>query len=146
VLFLGAEANVEFLKRSFFQRLFGQCATSEPQDGGCWSHAGERIDVDLSRAPELAAPGGAIRLEGRGLRQRVLVAHCDDGEYRAWHNKCTHAGRRLDPVPGTATVQCCSVNKSTFSHQGQVLHGPAKSAIPQFRVSRDNSKLVISLD
>src|SRR5512136_3298492 len=108
--------TVKFLNRSLLQRLFGLPATGMPQDPQCWTFSGGKIQIDLARAPELKAPGGALRLEGGRLPRRVLVVRAEDGRFHAFHNRCTHLGhRRLDPVPGTGTVQCCSVNKSTYS-------------------------------
>ena len=43
------------------------------------------------------------------ITARTLVVHGDDGTFHAFANRCRHMGRRLDPVPGTETVQCCSV-------------------------------------
>ncbi|WP_092347100.1 Rieske 2Fe-2S domain-containing protein [Desulfuromusa kysingii] len=69
-----------------------------------------------------------------------------DGEYRAYHNRCTHIGhRRLDPVPGTNTVQCCSVNHSTFDCCGEKMAGPARHSIKSFPVENDQGKLIISI-
>jgi nitrite reductase/ring-hydroxylating ferredoxin subunit len=136
----------KFLKRGIFQRLFGRCATPQPADSECWTCDGDRLEIDLARAPELAQPGGALRLENKGLKQRVLVVHGEDGGYRAFHNRCRHAGRRLDPVPGTETVQCCSVNKSTYGYDGQPVYGPVKEGVHVYDVqSAGGDKLIITL-
>jgi len=133
------------LKRNFFQRLFGLCATGEPSDPECWGYDDARITIDLKRAPELGKPGGAIRLESDTLPQRVLVIHGDDDQYHAFHNKCTHGGRRLDPVPGAKTVQCCSVGKSTFSYDGKLLEGSAKGPVAIYPVQVDGDKINITI-
>jgi nitrite reductase/ring-hydroxylating ferredoxin subunit len=136
----------KFLKRGIFQRIFGRCATPEPADTECWTCDGERIEIDLNRAPELASPGGAIRLEKKGLAERVLVVHGEDGAYHAFQNRCRHAGRRLDPVPGTETVQCCSVNKSTYGYDGQPVYGPVRGGVTVFDTqTSDEGKLVVTL-
>jgi nitrite reductase/ring-hydroxylating ferredoxin subunit len=134
---------VKSLKLGFFNRLRGRCATAEPGDSGCWSYSDGQVRIDMARAPELSAPYGAVRLEGRGLPNRVLVVHCDDDRYRAVSNACTHGGRRLDPVPGTQTVQCCSLGRSTFDYDGRVLHGPAKGPVTWFAAKWEGDKLVI---
>jgi len=137
---------VKSLKRSFFQRLFGKPATKPPQDPGCWSYAGGTVSVDLKRAPELGEPGGAVRLEGAALPKRVLVFHGDDGEYHAFINQCTHAKRRLDPVPDSGTIQCCSISKSTYDYSGQSCHGPGKKAISGLSVSVEADQLTIKIE
>ena len=106
--------TVQFLNRGFFQRIFGLPATQKPLDPQCWSFSDGKIMIDLKRATELKKPGGALRLEGGELSMRVLVIRGDDGKFHAFLNRCTHIGhRRLDPVLGTGSIQCCSVGKST---------------------------------
>jgi nitrite reductase/ring-hydroxylating ferredoxin subunit len=133
------------LKRGFFRRLFGRPATEQPADESCWSCTEGRIVVDLDRAPELKEPGGAIRLESPTCPERVLVIHGDNGRYHAFRNSCTHAGRRLDPVPGASTVQCCSVGRSTYDYDGNILRGSAKENIKPFPVQLDDRKLTVTI-
>jgi len=135
----------KILKRNFFLRLLGRCATAEPSDPECWAYANQRITIDLKRAAELGKPGGAIRLESDALPQRVLVIHGDDSRYHAFHNKCTHGGRRLDPVPGAETVQCCSVGKSTFAYDGKLLEGSAKEPVNVYPVQVEGDKINITI-
>jgi nitrite reductase/ring-hydroxylating ferredoxin subunit len=135
----------EPLKRNLFQRILGLCATPPPRDPGCWRLENGRVVVDLARAPELAAPDGGLRLEGAGLSQRILVVRGGDGTYRAFRNRCTHAGRRLDPMPGEGRVQCCSVGKSTFDAAGRRVSGSAKKDLPTFPVAVEGDRLVIAL-
>ena len=138
--------SIQFLKRSFFQRLLGISATAKPGTEGCWVYADGKLVVDLSKAVELKTPGGAIRLEGKNLPKRVLVVYGEDGEYRAFHNRCTHLGhRRLDPVPGTGTVQCCSVNKSTYDSDGNKIFGPTPQPITRYLIEKDQEKLIVSI-
>lgn len=136
---------VKTLKRSFWQRLLGKPVTSLPLDASCWSFSEGNVVVDLSRAPELAKTGSAIRIEGKDLPKRILVVHGDDGEYYAFCNQCGHGGRRLDPVPESNTIQCCSVGKSTYSYEGAVMAGPSKKPVTLFPVSRAENLLEITV-
>lgn len=139
--------TIKFLNRGFFQRIFGVPATSKPLDPRCWSFGNGKILIDLNRATELKKPGGALRLEGRELPLRVLVIRGDDGKFHAFHNRCTHIGhRRIDPVPGTGTVQCCSVGKSTYAYNGQKVYGPPTGAIKTFKVEAEGDRLVVFLE
>lgn len=132
--------------RNIFQRIFGICATKRPLDEGCWTFKNGRIIVDLARAPELSRPNGAIRLETRHLPDRVLVIQGNDGRYYSFRNRCKHlGGRRLDPVPGTDQVQCCSIGKSTYDYEGKNLSGPAKEGLESYPVTFEDGKLVITL-
>ena len=137
--------ETEALRRNIFQRLLGICATKQPVNEDCWVFENGRIIVSLARAPELAGRGGAMRLEKKNLPERVLVVHGDDGEYYAFRNRCAHAKRRLDPLPGSQRVQCCSVGKSTFDYEGKRVSGPAKKSIDSYAVSVEGDKLVITL-
>ena len=133
-------------KRNMFQRLFGLCITRAPEDGTCWSFEDNLVVVDLARAPELAEPGGAIRLERDDLPDRVLIIHGDDGKYHAFQNRCQHMGRRLDPVPGDSTVQCCSVDRTTYDYEGKILHGKAKDRLKVFPLDVEDNRLFINIE
>jgi len=133
------------LKRTILQRIFGICATQQPKDEGCWTVFGKRVEVDLARAPELSTPFGAIRLEGKKLPVRLLVVRGDGDSFHTFQNQCQHMGRRLDPVPGTRTVQCCSIGKSTYDFTGQVMSGSAKMGIATFETTRNGERVIIQL-
>ncbi len=129
----------------FLKRLLGICRTQPPADPDCWKPGNGKIEVDLARAAELGEPGAAIRLEGGGLADRVLVLKAEDGAFHAFVNKCSHAGRRLDPLPGAPLVECCSVGKSRYDYSGERISGSAKKAIKPLQVEEQEGKLIISL-
>lgn len=131
---------------SIFSRIFGISRTKTPSDPGCWKFSEGKIELDLSRSPELSNIGGAIRLEGGGLKKRVLLIHGNDGQFHAFHNQCTHAKRKIDPLLGSARVECCSVGKSTWDYQGKFLSGSAKKDIPILTVEKKNGLLVVMVE
>ncbi|MFH1091040.1 MAG: Rieske 2Fe-2S domain-containing protein, partial [Pseudomonadota bacterium] len=116
-----------------------------PADPGCWRYLDGRIELDLAQAPELSGPQGALRLEGRGLPLRVLVFKDKAGDYHAFHNKCTHMGRRLDLFPGGEKVECCSVSHSAFDLSGAKVSGPAKGPVNAFPVTEETGRLTVKL-
>lgn len=135
---------VKALKRNIFQRIFGIPKTEKTTETNSWEYEEGILIIDLHEASELLIPGGAVRVEGKGLPIRILVVRGEDGEYRAYRNQCTHLGhRRLDPVPGTNNVQCCSVNKSTFDCCGQHVSGPARHSIDRYPVEMIQDKLFV---
>ncbi len=136
--------DIKFLKRNIFQRIFGISQTQKPTGENCWEYKNGKLIINLDEASELRRSGGAIRLEGKNLPVRVLVVCGEDGVYRAYRNKCTHFGhRRLDPVPGTNTVQCCSINKSTYDSNGDKVFGPAPHSIHCYPVEKYEEKLTV---
>lgn len=138
--------DIKILKRSFFQRLLGISETQKPEVDDCWNYAEGKLTIDLSKALKLKTPGGAIRFESKNLPKRVLVVCGEDGDYHAFHNRCTHLGhRRLDPVPGTNTVQCCSMNKSTYDSGGNRIYGPAPHPIKRYPVEKNQDKLIVMI-
>lgn len=137
--------TVQKLERNIFQRLFGLCSTRKPSEKGGWITSAGKIIVELGAMPELKSKGAAVRLEGKGLKDPVLLVHGDDAAYHAFKNRCTHGKRAIDPVPGTETIQCCSVGTSTFSYDGSLIEGPAKGPLTVYRVDQDGDVLTITV-
>ena len=133
------------LKRNIFQRIFGIPATKPPADASSWKYLDGKLVIELIKTPELSEPFGAVHLEGESLPVRVLVIQDGDGNYRAFENKCEHAGRKLDPVPGTDTIQCCSVGQALYDYEGKVISGSAEKPVKYFNVVKDNGTLSIEI-
>jgi nitrite reductase/ring-hydroxylating ferredoxin subunit len=136
---------VKKLKRNIFQRILGIPATRPPSDGACWSSEGNKLIIDLASAKELSQPGSAIRIEGKSCSERVLVLRGEDGKWHAYRNRCGHMGRRLDPVPGTETVQCCSINAATYGYDCHKIEGPGEHPVNRYPVEEKDGKLHIAL-
>jgi nitrite reductase/ring-hydroxylating ferredoxin subunit len=107
---------------------------------------GDQLTLDLAKLPELDTLGGAVRIEGDVLANPVLVILGEDDNYYAFQNACTHAGRMIDPVAGTMTLECCSVSSSTFDYQGNVLSGPAEGALTSYALEKLGDQLIINLN
>lgn len=123
------------------RRICGICDTKPPGDRDCWARCDDGIEVDLSRVPELAEAGSAVRIEDPSLSQRVLLVNGKDGEFHALPNRCSHGGRRLDPRDGY--LECCSVGRSLFGYDGRRHGGPAPSDLSAFEVEQIDGKLRI---
>ncbi len=130
-------------KMKFFKMLLGICETIPPADGGCWRYSDGKIEVHLNRSPELEDKGGAVRLEGNGSPERVLLIHDRDGQFRAYKNRCTHAGRRIDTYDETKLLKCCSVFQSVFDYEGNVVSGAAKKPLTQYKVVQKDGMLTV---
>ena len=129
----------------FFKAIFGVCETL-PLDAELWRVEGKRVAVRLAEATALAPVGGAVRLEGKGLASSVLVIHADTDEYLAFENRCTHGGRKLDPVEGSRELRCCSIGHSRFDYQGNKLSGPAKGPLTSYRTETQGEELIVTLE
>jgi nitrite reductase/ring-hydroxylating ferredoxin subunit len=131
---------------SLFKKIFGICDTRVPADNGCWSVVGDEVQVGMKRAGEILRPGGAVRLEGKGLKTPILLFHGLDGTFYALKNRCTHiGGRRIDPTIERDRVRCCSLMGSVFSYKGDVISGPARKPLTRYPVRVDAGRLIISL-
>ena len=137
--------DVTLENRNFLDRIAGRPITDLPQISNAWSLQGNSLALDLSKLPELEELGSAVRIEGEVLADPILVVFGDDGDYYAFLNACTHAGRMVDPISGTMTLECCSVNSSTFDYEGNVLSGPAEGALTSYPLSVEDNKLLVDL-
>lgn len=131
------------LHRNIFQRLLGICKTKQPSDSNSWILEKNQIVIDLDKMSELSQPDSAVRLELDTFPNRVLVIHTANDGFFAFRNKCTHAKRRMDLIPGTDQVQCCSVGKSIFSKSGKIVSGSAKKPIITYPVKKEENQLII---
>lgn len=129
----------------FFMRLFGICSTRMSDDQESWKLSDGVAEVRLDRIPELAQPGGAIRLERAGQEPRLLVVRGVDGEFHAFGNNCACSGWRIDPVAGEEKVRCCTLMASTYDYQGKRLSGPAKDDLKVYPVEVDGDRLIVRL-
>jgi len=128
----------------FFKAILGICRTP-PLDAALWKAEGNQVTIRLDMTAALIPVGGAARLEGKGLVSSLLVVHADGDEYLAFENRCTHGGRKLDPVAGKEELRCCSVNHSRFDYQGNKLSGPAEGSLRTYPVERRGEELIVTL-
>ena len=133
------------LLTGFFKALMGICETPR-LDAELWTLEGNQVTIRLGEAAALAAVGGAVRLGGKGLVSSILIVHVGADEYLAFENRCTHAGRKLDPVEGKRELRCCSVGHSRFDYQGNKLSGLAKDPLKKYPVEKRGEQLIVTLD
>jgi nitrite reductase/ring-hydroxylating ferredoxin subunit len=126
----------------FFKALAGICET-EPLAPDSWTKEGSDIKINLDKTSALHSAWSAAYLKGPSLDKPVLVVKDDEGRFHSFSNKCSHAGRKLDPIPGKRELRCCSVSHSTFDYSGAVLSGPAKNALETYPCSEQDSILTI---
>jgi cytochrome b6-f complex iron-sulfur subunit len=128
----------------FIKAILGICQT-KPLSSDLWSLEEDKVRVKLSQMPEPLPKGGAVYLAGQGLSMPILILRTEDDQYLAFANRCTHAKRKLDPVPGESKLRCCSVFHSTFDLDGKRLTGPAKDSLTRYTAEKSNGDLIIAL-
>ena len=128
----------------FIKSIFGMCET-KPLTHELWSLEGNKVRVKLSQMPELCQKGGAVYLKDQGLQKPILLLRTEDDQYLAFANRCTHMGRKLDPVPGERVLRCCSVGHATFDYEGRKVSGPAKEPLTLYAAELSESDLIITL-
>lgn len=128
----------------FFKSVFGICKTPELPPSH-WSLKGNEVRIQVDKVAELGEPSGAVYLKGKGLDVPVLILKSEDGKYRAFSNKCTHMGRKLDPVHGKEVLRCCSVSHATYDYQGNVIGGPAKGPLTVYEVLVMGNEIVVRI-
>lgn len=143
-LLLTGCGSKEKTKLTFIDHVLGHPLTGLPEIADAWSFDGSTLSLDLSKLPELETLGSAVRIEGEALPEDLLVVYGDDGNYYAFKNACTHAGRMIDPVAGTMTLLCCSVSGATYDYDGQVLAGPAESPLTSYPLTVQGDFLEIT--
>jgi len=126
----------------YFRSIFGICRTPE-LDQSKWSRKGNEIRIQKEAFSDAGGSSGAVYLDGKGLDVPVLILRSEDGRYHAFSNKCTHMGRKLDPVRGKEVLRCCSVSHATFDYQGNVIGGPAKGPITLYEAVVVGDEIVI---
>lgn len=127
------------------KRLFCISVTPKLTDPAGLASTPEALTIDLDRAPELESPGGALRIEGRGAPDRLIVVHGVDGRFYAFANHCACSGFRIDPVPGEPKMRCCTLGQSTFDYEGRSQSERLEHSLTTYPVTRDGSTLRVDL-
>jgi nitrite reductase/ring-hydroxylating ferredoxin subunit len=126
-----------------FDRLRGVSKTPLLENDEAWDYSGNTLTLTLNLIPDLADPGGAVRLENDQVPEPLLIVHGADGSYYVYVNRCPHAKRKIDPTDGK--LECTSISRSTFDYAGEVLSGPAKSSLTTYAVELNGDQLLVTL-
>lgn len=118
---------------------------------GCASVAVTRVTpsdgvvrLPIRNFPQLAQPGGYLKLRPDGAESQMYVLALDEGEYVALSPICTHLGCTVN-IEGARLV--CPCHGSTYDRAGRVLRGPAERPLRQFPTTvTSEGELVIQLE
>lgn len=87
------------------------------------------VEVDLRQYPELAEPGGAVRLLPDGWQEPFVLLANRDGHLVALSPICTHLQCVVEVNPDRLTCPC---HGSAFDREGRVLQGPAAAPLRRY--------------
>lgn len=106
--------------------------------------SGGVVRLPIRNYPQLAQPGGYLKILPEGAATPVYVLSLEDGRYAALSPICTHLGCTVD-IAGSHLV--CPCHGSTYDRSGQVLRGPASLPLSDFRTTTTSEgELVIHLE
>jgi len=103
------------------------------------------VTIELAKAPSLREVGNAAYLVDREKKLDIIILHAGPDEYRALSRLCTHAYRPISYIRTRRLLMCNNANHSIFDLDGQVVKGPAPSAIRVYPVKLVDGKLEITL-
>ena len=140
---------MEMDRRTFVELAAGTVAAAVLP--GCASVAmtriapsGGTVRLPVRNFPQLARPGGYLKILPDGAASPIYVLAQADGEYAALSPICTHLGCTVN-IEGVHLV--CPCHGSTYDRAGHVLRGPAERSLKQFPiVSSAEGELVIQLE
>ena len=137
-------------RRTFVELAAGMFATATLP--GCASVAltrvvpfGGTVRLPIQTFPQLAQPGGYLKIQPEGAETPIYVLALRDGGYAAVSPICTHRGCTVN-IEGAHLV--CPCHGSTYNRAGQVLRGPAERPLTRFpaKMRSDEGELVIQLE
>jgi len=105
----------------------------------------KRLSIDLSLAASLQPVGGAANIIDKEKSLDIIVVHYRKGKYAALSGLCTHAFRPLNYVHTRGLLQCNNYGHSLFDLKGQVVKGPAPTALKSYETALKKGKLEIIL-
>jgi cytochrome b6-f complex iron-sulfur subunit len=142
------------MDRSMERREFVQmtaCAALGAGVTGCASIALVPVTSSEGRArlvvrnhPQLATPGGHIRIQPDSLAHHLVVFATEDGGFTVLSPVCTHQQCIVD-VAGARLV--CPCHGSEYDRSGSVLVGPAERRLARYHANlTPDGELVIDLE
>jgi nitrite reductase/ring-hydroxylating ferredoxin subunit len=121
------------------------CCVTPRAEVGCFRLEGQRLILDLRRAPELRPPGGSLAIFDKAHQLNLLVAHVGKGRYAALDRTCTHGGAMCAYDRKRRTLRCTSLNHAEYDLNGTLLHGRTHGNLRSYPARRRANALEIDL-
>ena len=136
-------------RREFVELAVGMVVTAALP--GCASVAvtrvtpsGGAVRLPIRDFPQLAQPGGYLKIQPEGAATPLYVLAQDGGGYAALSPICTHLGCTVG-IEGPQLL--CPCHGSMYDREGRVLRGPAQRPLTRFPAAlTSDGELVIQLE
>ena len=87
--------------------------------------------------------GGTRSFVLEGSTVPYILIHLENGEFRAYEQKCTHLSCSVFYAPGSGKIEC-PCHKGFFDAMtGEVLQGPPPRALPRLEVFKENNEIYV---
>ncbi len=114
---------------------------------GTYALEGNLLTFDLEMIDCLQETGGSgkLSLMHEGDEVKLLIIHHESGSFKAFSDRCTHAGRELNYQHGEEKIQCSSFGKATYGLNGRVKKGPAEGPLAIYPAVLKENQLIINI-
>jgi Rieske Fe-S protein len=102
----------------------------------------KKVAVPLKKIPKLATVGGTVTLKLK--KQLILFIRTAQSEVEAVSALCSHDSCQVYYNHGPKQIECVC-HGSSFTPDGKVLGGPAKSHLHNFEAKLVEDKIVLTL-
>jgi Rieske Fe-S protein len=119
-----------------------------PEDAYSVDAEASRVEVDLRKVPQLAKPGGSVKIRASALPDPLIIARTAEEAYVVASITCPHRGVEVEYQPEGGEFECASLGSSRFALDGSREGGPATQPLRVFGTSFDGdarSRLIIDL-
>lgn len=101
---------------------------------------GEHFVCDTGELPV----GGTRTFVLEGSTVPYILIHLENGEFKAYEQKCTHLSCAVFYKPGTGKIECPCHNGWFDARTGEVIQGPPPRPLPPLNVVVKNDKVFVT--
>ena len=102
------------------------------------------ITLSQEESSRLLVAEGSLLVKPKGLADKIIVVHAEDGSLHAMSAICTHMGCTVLYDPSLDRIRC-PCHGSQYGLDGHNIRGPAKRPLKQYSVRDQNGMVIISL-
>lgn len=100
------------------------------------------IRLDEPKNKPLKSIGGVLALEGNELdRKGLLLYRASESDVRIFSRRCPHRGCQLETFQDDVSV--CPCHDARFNLLGEVISGPTKENLRQYKAIIDGDQIIV---